>query len=87
MDALSSITSVRPAGRREQVLDRPGVVAQHAALAHAEASALGDDDAAGLERLGRFLDRLAAARHAEVGVARGELLDQLIDARSRGRAA
>ena len=78
---------MRPAGRREQVLDRPRVVPQHGALAHAEAPALGDDDAAGLERLGRLVDRLPSAGHAEVGVARGELLDQPVDARSRDRAA
>ncbi len=49
---------MRPAGRHEQVLDRARVVAQHGALADAEAPALGDDDAARLERLGGFLDRL-----------------------------
>ena len=65
----------------EQVLDRPRVVAQHGALADAEAAALGDDDAARLERLGRFFDRLPAAGDAEVGVPRRELLDQAIDAR------
>ena len=48
---------VRP-GVHEQVLDRPRVVAQHGALADAEPSALGDDDAARLERLGGLLDRL-----------------------------
>ena len=71
---------VRPRGD-EQVLDRARVIAQHGALADAEPAAFGDDDAARLERLGGFLDRLAAAGHAEVGVPRGELLDQPIDAR------
>ena len=56
-----------PSGDGEQVLDGPGVVAQHAAIAHAEPSAFRDDDPARLERLGGFLNRLAAARHAEVG--------------------
>ena len=51
---------MRPAGRDEQMLDRPRVVAQHRPLAYAEAAVLGDDDPPGLERLGRFLDRLAA---------------------------
>src|SRR5580765_7196531 len=73
--------SVSPAGGDEQMLDRPRVVLQHGALAHAEAPALGDDNAARFERFGGFVDRLSAARDPEVGVPRGELLDQPIDAR------
>ena len=69
------------------MLDRPGVVAQHAALAHAEPAALGDDDAARLERLGRLLDGLPAARDAEVRAPRGELLDQRDRCALRDRAA
>ena len=61
---------VRPAGRDEQVLDRACVVAQHDTFAHAEPAALGDHDAARLQRLGGFFDRLAAAGHAEVGARR-----------------
>src|SRR6185295_3921345 len=58
-------------GSGEQMLDRARVVAQHDAFAHPEPSALGDDDAARFERLGRLLDRLASAADAEVGAARG----------------
>src|SRR5258707_13202242 len=73
--------SVSPAGSDEQVLDRPRVVFQHGSLAHAEAPALGDDDAAGLEWFGGLVNRLAAAGDAEVRVPRGELLNQPIDPR------
>src|SRR5206468_10567153 len=72
--------SVGPARRRQEVFDRAAVVAEHAALADAKASALEDDDAPQLERLGRLLDGLPPAGHAEIGVTRGELLDQPIDA-------
>ena len=36
---------MRPAGRREQMVDRVRVIAQHAPLPHAEPASLGDDDA------------------------------------------
>src|SRR5258708_27344408 len=67
VEALSSGRSVRPAGRREQVLDRTRVIAQHVALAHPEPPALEDNDAPRLERLGGFVHGLAAAGDAEVG--------------------
>ncbi len=51
---------VRATGRDEQMLDRPRVVAEHAAVAHAEPAALEHDDPARLERLGGFLDGLRA---------------------------
>ena len=71
----------------QQVLDGARVVAEHAAVADAEAAALEDDDAARFERLGRLVDGLPSARHAEVRVARRQLLDQLVDARLEIAAA
>src|SRR4030095_12088213 len=64
---------MRPAGRRMQMFDRAGIVAQYVPLADAEPSALGDDDASRLERFGRFFNRLLAAGDAEVRVARRQL--------------
>ena len=52
---------MRDARRRHQVLDRPGVVTEHAALPDAEAPAFLDDDAAPFQQRGRRVDRLAAA--------------------------
>src|SRR2546430_17526170 len=75
-----SRASVGPARRHQQVLDRSTVIAKHAALADAEAAALEDDDAAGFEGLGGFVDRLPAGGDAEVGPPRRELFDQSIDA-------
>ena len=77
---------MRAAGRGEQVLDRPRVVAEHAAVAHAEPAAFEDDDAARFERLGGFLDRLASAGDAEVGAPCRQLLDQSGRCGSRDRA-
>src|SRR5229473_2646249 len=83
-DAAASIyvdvVLMRPACRRQQVLDRPGVVAEHAPFPHAEAAAFDDDNPARDERLGRLFHRLAAARDAEVGAPRRELFDELVDA-------
>jgi hypothetical protein len=62
------------------VFDRPRVVAQDGPFADAEPAALGDDDAARFERLGRLLDRLAAAGDAEIGVPRRQVFDDVIDA-------
>ena len=53
-------------GRREQVLDRARVVAQHVALAYAKAAVLYHDDSASLERLGCGVDRDYPAAHAEL---------------------
>ena len=61
--------SMRDAARRQEVLDRPGIVSEHAALPDAKAPAILDDDAAPFERPGRLVDRLAAALDAEVGAA------------------
>ena len=72
---------MRAARHGEQMLDGAGVVAQHAAVAHAEPPALGDDDAARFERLGRLVDRLAPAGGAEVRAARRQLLDEPVDPR------
>src|ERR1700682_3951321 len=77
---LFSGQSVRPAGRHEQVFDRPRVIAQHAALAHAETPALEDDDASRLERLGGFVHGLAAAGDTEVGALDHQLFEDLVDA-------
>ena len=44
--------------RLEQVVERAGVVAEHVAVADAQAAALDDDDAARLERLDGGIDRL-----------------------------
>src|SRR5688500_180840 len=52
--------------RFEEVLERAGVVAQHVAVAHAQAAVLDDDHAARFERLDGGVDRLGAAGHAEV---------------------
>src|SRR4051794_24637266 len=82
--------SMRPAGHRQQMLDRARVVPEDASFADAEPAAFGDDDAAGLERLGRFFDHLPAGGDSEIRVPRGELADQAIDpaleiaARDRG---
>ena len=51
--------SVRRTAGRQQVRDRAGVVAQHVALAHAEAAVLDHEDAARLERLGGEVDGVA----------------------------
>ena len=69
------------------MLDRARVVAQHVALADAEAAALDDDDAARLERLGGFVDGLAAAGDAEVGAGGAQLVDQRDRCAPRDRAA
>src|SRR5262245_34922316 len=71
--------SMRPGGRRQEVFDRPAVIAEHAPLADAEAAALQHDDAARGERLGGFLDRLTSAHDAEICTFRGELLHHAID--------
>ena len=66
---------MRPAGGGEEVLDGSRVVPQHAAVAHAEPSAFEHHDAARFEQLAGLVDRLPAARHAEVRLADGELVD------------
>ncbi len=63
------------------MLDRARIVLEHRPLAHAEPSALGDDDAARLQRFGGLFDRLPPARHRQVRVPRRELLDQPVDPR------
>ena len=70
---------MRAAGRDEQVFDRPRVIAEHTAIADAESIPFQDDDAAGRQGLGGFLDRLTAAGDGEVGAPRGQLLDEVID--------
>src|SRR5439155_20069824 len=72
--------SMGSTGGHQEMLDRSPVVPEHAALAHPEASALEDDDAACLEGFGGFVDGLLAAGDAEVRVPRAELLDEPIDA-------
>src|SRR5438445_12996164 len=72
--------SVGSTGGHQEMLDRSLVVPEHAALAHPEASALEDDDAACLEGFGGFVDGLPAAGDAEVRVPRTELFDEPIDA-------
>src|SRR5215467_9473484 len=81
-DALSSISpgSVSNGGRRQQMLDCAGVVAQNGAIANAEPAALTHDDAAGLEGIGRFIDGVAAAGDAEVRLPGAELVEQAINA-------
>ena len=75
-------------GPREQVLERAGVVAQHGALADAEAAAALDvDDVAGLERLGAPLDRLAAGVTPRLAPAARSVVDDLPRRGSRARAA
>src|SRR6185503_11956532 len=66
-DALSIIeASMRPSRSHEQMLDRPRIVSEHAAFAHAEPAAFEHDDAARFERLRRFLDRLPPAHHPQI---------------------
>src|SRR5437899_12937504 len=71
--------SMRPTGSHQEMFDRAAVVAEDAALAHAEPSALRDDDAARLQRPGGLVDRLAAARCADVRVSRSQPLPQPTD--------
>jgi len=61
---------MRTARSGEEMLDGARVVPQHAAFPDPEPAVLGDDDTACLEGFGRLLDRLLAARDAEVRVAR-----------------
>src|SRR6266436_9176268 len=74
-------TSVRDAGRLDEMFDAARVVPQDAAVADAEPAALVDHDAARLERLGGEFDGLASALHAQIRAPSGQSLNQLIDAR------
>ena len=65
-DAASNISACGGRGR-QQVLDRPGVVAEHVAIADAEPALVADDDAARFERLGGVVDGFGGRLHAEVG--------------------
>ena len=61
-----------------QVVERPGVVSQHVAIAHAHASTIDHKDPACLEWFDRSVHGFCAAVHAEVGAARGQRVDQCI---------
>jgi hypothetical protein len=68
------------AARRQQVRDRPGVVAQHVALAHAIAAFVDDDDAARFEGVGGHRQHFVGGGHAQVGVDGAQLVERGIQA-------
>src|SRR5687768_5094505 len=67
--------------RREQVLNRSRVVAQHVPLSYPEASLVQDDDTARFEWLCRRLDRCLAARHIDVGAEGAQRVEERVDPR------
>jgi hypothetical protein len=58
------------------MVERARVVAEHVAIAYAEAAAFDHDDAARFERLGGLLDGFGAAVDSEVRALAAERVDQ-----------
>src|SRR5262245_42511504 len=73
------VASVRPNQGHEQMVDRPGVVAEDAPIPDAKSAALEDDNTASLERFGGLVHGLPPTRDGEVGTSCRQLFNQLAE--------